>query len=189
MNDRTIILIGPESAGKSTLGKLLAASLSKELYSLDRHRDELYAPYGYDADAAAAIYEKDGLWAFYTHWTVFEWQAVRHILTRAARVGDDEFRGKVLDFGAGHSVYEKAEELAVVEALMAPFPDVFLLLPCEDKEEAARIMEARRSKELGLNRHFLEHESNRRLAKHVIYTKDKAPEQNLEEVLQILKST
>ncbi|KAJ3498977.1 hypothetical protein NLG97_g704 [Lecanicillium saksenae] len=188
MEQRTIILIGPEGAGKSTIGKLLAAALSKELYSLDRHRDALYAPYGYDAAAAEAIYDSQGLWAFYQHWGVFEFQAVRHILAHAARPGD-EFHGMVLDFGAGHSVYEKPEELAEVAARMAPFPDVLLVLPCEDEDEAARIMEERRGKELGLNRHFLEHESNRRLAKHVVYTKDKTPEQSLEEVLKILKVT
>lgn len=185
MDKRPVILIGPEGAGKSTLGALLATSLAQDLYSLDRHRETLYAPYGYSAAAAIQIYEADGEWAFYQHWSIFEYQAVCHILTHAAP--GQEFHGKVLDFGAGHSVYEKPGELEKVETLMAAFEDVFLIPPCEDKAEAARIMEERRGKELGLNRHFLAHESNARLAKHVIYTKDKTPEQCLEEILQILQ--
>src|ERR1700709_1839632 len=109
--DKTIILIGPEGSGKSTIGKLIADSEMKELYSLDRHRDELYAPYGYDKALADKIYDEQGLWSFYEHWKTFEFQAVSHILQNASKEGD-EFHGKILDFGAGHSVYENPEQLA-----------------------------------------------------------------------------
>lgn len=137
---------------------------------------------------AQSIHDTQGLWAFYTHWGVFEFQAVCHILTRATAHGDD-FRGKILDFGAGHSVYERPEELAAVETLMAPFEHVFLILPCDSVDEAAQIMEARRGKQLPLNQHFLTHESNRRLAKHTIYTKDKTPAESAEEILRILRKS
>jgi shikimate kinase len=183
---KTIILIGPEGSGKSTIGKLIADSEKKELYSLDRHRDELYAPYGYDKALADKIYDEQGLWPFYEHWKTFEFQAVSHILQNASKEGD-EFHSKILDFGAGHSVYEKPEQLAKIEGLIKPFHNVVLLLPCEDVEEALKITEARRGHELGLNRHFLEHESNRRLAKHVIYTHDKTPQQCADEVLRLIK--
>lgn len=185
MDSRTIILIGPEGAGKSTIGRIISEALSKELYSLDRHRDELYAPYSYDPAVAQKIRDEQGLWAFYTHWSFFEYKAVSHVLQNARHPGD-EFHGKILDFGAGHSVYEKPEELATIEAYMKPYPNVFLILPCEDKEEAKKIMEARRGHELGLNRHFLGHESNERLAKHVIFTTGRTPEESSEEVLKIL---
>lgn len=187
MLDETVILIGPEGSGKSTVGKLVAARLSKELYSLDRHRDELYAPYNYDKVAAERIYEEKGLWPFYEHWKYFEYRAVTNILENAQKEGD-KFHGKILDFGAGHSVYEKPEELEKVQELMKPYPNVILFMPCEDVDEAVRITETRRGHELGLNKHFMEHPSNKSLAKHVIYTKDTTPEECAQRVLQIIGS-
>jgi energy-coupling factor transporter ATP-binding protein EcfA2 len=181
----TIILIGPEGAGKSTVGKLIAQALSRELYSLDRNRDVLYAPYHYDKIHAERIYEEQGLWQFYQHWKFFEYRAVVHILTTAGNPNSD-FHGKVLDFGAGHSVYENPAELEKVHELMKPYPDVFLFLPCEDVGEALKVTETRRGHALGLNKHFLEHPSNRKLAKHVIYTKDRTAEECAEDVLKLV---
>ncbi|KAM0259139.1 hypothetical protein ACHAQJ_003511 [Trichoderma viride] len=182
----SVILIGPEGSGKSTIGKIIAQNLAKGLYSLDRHRDELYAPYGYDKVFAEKIYEEKGLWAFYQHWKAFEYQAVSHILQNAGKEGD-EFYGKILDFGAGHSVFENPEELAKIEALMEPYRNVILVMPCEDVEEAVKITETRRGHELGLNKHFMAHPSNKRLAKHIIYTKDTTSEACAERVLQIIR--
>ncbi|CAM0135634.1 hypothetical protein VKS41_005286 [Umbelopsis sp. WA50703] len=185
IRDETIILIGPEGSGKSTIGSLIAKALSKELYSLDRHRDELYAPYNYDKVLAEKIYEDHGLWAFYKHWKTFEYQAVSHILQNANRKGD-EFHGKILDFGAGHSVYEESKQLARIEEMIKPYRNVILFMPCEDVEEAVKITEARRGHDLGLNKHFMENPTNKRLAKHIIYTKDTTPEECAERVLRIV---
>ncbi|KAL7782085.1 hypothetical protein V8C43DRAFT_296889 [Trichoderma afarasin] len=186
MYDETIILIGPEGSGKSTIGKILAKTLSKELYTLDRHRDELYAPYGYDKDLAAKIYEEKGLWAFYQHWKTFEYKTVVHILQNASQEGD-QFYGKILDFGAGHSVFENPQELENIETLIKPYENVILVMPCEDVDEVVKITEARRGHELGLNKHFMEHPSNKRLAKHIIYTKDTTAEECAERALEIIR--
>lgn len=183
----TVILIGPEGSGKSTIGKIVGNALSRELYSLDRHREELYAPYGYDKTIAEKIFEEQGLWAFYQHWRPFEYKAVTHILQNAKQEGD-EFYGKILDFGAGHSVFEDPDELAHIEALMKPYTNVFLVVPTEDVNEVVRITEERRGHELGLNRHFVEHPSNKRLAKHIICTKDVMAEESAKEVLCIIGS-
>ncbi|KAL7929862.1 hypothetical protein V8C35DRAFT_314502 [Trichoderma chlorosporum] len=186
MDSGTIILIGPEGSGKSTIGRIIAQTLSQELYSLDRHRDELYAPYDYDKDFAAKIYEEQGLWPFYQHWKTFEYKAVVHILQNARQEGD-LFYGKVLDFGAGHSVFENPQELENIATLMEPYKNVILVIPSDDVEEVVKITEARRGHELGLNKHFVEHPSNKRLAKHVIYTKDMTAEECAERALRIIR--
>ncbi|RKL38525.1 hypothetical protein BFJ72_g7335 [Fusarium proliferatum] len=181
----TIILIGPEGAGKTTIGKVLSEKLNKEVFSLDRHRKELYAPFDYDDGHADKIYEQDGAEALLKYWKYFEYRAVVDILQNALKPGD-RFYGKILDFGAGHSIFGNKEELDRVAELISPYKGVFLVVPCENVDEALRIMEERRGHELSYNRHFLNHPSNKTLAKHIIYTKDVSPEQSAREISRYL---
>jgi hypothetical protein len=181
----TIILIGPEGAGKTTIGKALAEKLDRELFSLDRHRKELYAPFNYDDSHANKLYEQEGVEALLKYWKYFEYRAVVYILQNALKPGD-RFYGKILDFGAGHSIFENKEELDHVTELISPYKGVFLILPCEDVDEALRIMEERRGRELSYNKHFLNHSSNKTLAKATVYTKDKSPERSATEILEYL---
>ncbi|KAF5566560.1 shikimate kinase [Fusarium napiforme] len=181
----TIILIGPEGAGKTTIGKVLAERPDRELFRLDRHRKELYAPFDYDDAHANNLYEQQGVEALLKYWKYFEYRAVVDILQNALKPGD-KFYGKILDFGAGHSIFENKEELDHVAELMAPYEGVFLVLPCEDMDEALKIMEERRGHELSYNEHFLSHPSNKTLAKHIIYTKDKSPARSADEILEYL---
>jgi shikimate kinase len=151
--DNTIIFIGPEGSGKSTIGRLISPLLNTTLYSLDRHRDELYAPYNYSKQKADEIYDKEGLWAFYAHWNEFEYKTVCSLLKNEHPSGN--LWGQILDFGAGHSVYTDETQLSTIQKLMAPFQNVFLFLPCEDIEEGIKITEERRGHKLELNRFFL----------------------------------
>ncbi|KAF5243601.1 hypothetical protein FANTH_8181 [Fusarium anthophilum] len=181
----TIILIGPEGAGKTTIGKVLSEKLNRKLFSLDRHRKELYAPFNYDDTRANNLYEQEGVEALLKYWKYFEYRAVVDILQNSLKPGD-RFYGKILDFGAGHSIFENNEELDRVGELISPYRGVFLILPCEDMDEALRIIEERRGHELSYNRHFLGHPSNKTLAKHIIYTKDISLERSADEILGFL---
>ena len=100
-----------------------------------------------------------------------------------------EYYGQILDFGAGHSVYEDEEELENVRRLMEGFRHVFLFTPCEDAVEGLRITEERRGHSLELNEFFFKHKSNKVFAKHTIYTRDRSPEECLEEVVGVLKGS
>ncbi|KAJ4050719.1 hypothetical protein NW761_005516 [Fusarium oxysporum] len=181
----TIILIGPEGAGKTTIGKVLSEKLNRELFSLDRHRKELYAPFNYDDSHANKLYEQEGVEALLKYWKYFEYRAVVDILKNSLKPGD-RFYGKILDFGAGHSIFENKEELDHVAELISPYKGVFLILPCEGTNEALWIMEERRGHKLSYNQHFLNHPSNRTLAKHIVYTKDISPEWSAAEILEYL---
>src|SRR3954463_12284889 len=114
------------------------------------------------------------------YWKPFEAHAVERVLT-------DHPRGHVIAFGAGHSVYEDTAQFQHVQRLLERFPQVILLLPTADIEESARILTTRiKAKEPELsdafleriteiNHSFIEHPSNRRLAKRTVYTYRKLP--------------
>ena len=62
-----VILIGPIGAGKSTLGKLVAAPLGLPQVSLDDIRFTYYREIGYDDSVAHDRYVTDGFWGLYLY--------------------------------------------------------------------------------------------------------------------------
>ena len=185
----TIILIGPMSAGKSTIAKRLAERLGVQRYELDELRWTYYREIGYDEEEASRIARsEEGMLGLIRYWKPFEAYAVERALS--------EYENCVLDFGAGHSVYEDEELFARVQKTLALFDNVILLLPSPDLDHSVQILNSRFSKllekEVGevdprllhLNEHFVKHPSNHRLAKMTVYTKDRSPEETCNEILQ-----
>jgi shikimate kinase len=184
----TIILIGPMSAGKSTIGALLAEKLACPRYSLDDLRWDYYKEIGYDESSADRIRQTEGMTGLLQYWKPFEAHAVVRILA--------EYRSGVIDFGAGHSVYEDEVLFSRVQQALAPNPFVILLLPSSDPDESVEILNKRfvemlalegieaDSRTLEVNEHFVKHPSNQLLAKITVYTKGKTPDETCAEILQ-----
>jgi shikimate kinase len=183
----TIILIGPLAAGKTTVGRLLAEKLDLPFCSLDAVREAYYRQVGYDQTFAARIAASDqGLQGVLRYSKPFEARMVEMVLR--------DHHG-VVDFGASNSVYEDRELFARVEKALEPYRNVILLLPSPDLDESVQILKSRLTRMLTearkefteelfeLNEYFVRHPSNQRLAKLVIYTKDKTPEEVCEELL------
>jgi shikimate kinase len=177
-----IILIGPIGAGKSTAGKLLADALRLPQCAMDDHRWRYYNEIGYDAAFATELADKEGFWALYMYWKEFECHAVERLLS--------EHRDCVIDFGAGHAVYENTTHLARVRRAIAPFRSVILLLPCPDQAECVSILRKRAGEEdrpgrLDVNAHFVRKMIEQKLATAVVYTKGRAPEETRDAILHI----
>ncbi|MEO0409294.1 MAG: shikimate kinase, partial [Cyanobacteria bacterium P01_A01_bin.135] len=75
-----IVLIGPQSAGKSTVGELLAARLDLPQVSMDELRWGYYKEIGYD-EALAERKKRQGAWSIIRYWKPFEAYAVERLLT------------------------------------------------------------------------------------------------------------
>ena len=189
--ESTIILIGPMSAGKSTIGELLAKKLDIPHYSVDDYRWEYYQEIGYDEAKASEIVKSDqGMLGLLAYWKPFEAHAVERFLA--------DHHHCVIDFGAGHSVYEDEALFARVQRVLAPYPNVILLLPSSDLDASVLILNARFSQLLleevgeidnallGVNEQFVKHPSNHQLAKMVVYTNDKTPQETCAEIGQRL---
>ena len=178
-----IILIGPIGAGKTTVGELLSKKLSQPQVSMDELREGYYNEIGYDAELGRKIRETEGFWGIYRYWKPFEAYAVKRILA--------DHQGCVIDFGAGHSVFEDDTLFAQVKQTLSPFPNVILLLPSPDHDESISILNEREEwlKDMypNINEHFVRHPSNYALAKHVVYTKNKSPVETCDEILSLLQ--
>ncbi|WP_256871792.1 shikimate kinase [Nostoc sp. TCL26-01] len=168
--------------GKSTLGKLLAEKLNLPQISMDELRYNYYKQIGYDEDLAKKLRVEGGFGAIYKYWKPFEAYAVEKLLA--------EHNNCVIDFGAGHSVYDDAPLFYRVQKALEPYPNVILLLPSADLDESVQIIEKRMGefKEGDINWHeyFVKHPANYKLAKTVVYTKDKTPEETRDEILRLI---
>ena len=171
-----VILIGPIGAGKSTIGKLLAEKLNVPQIAMDDVRFDYYKEIGYDEEVVKSKWETDGFWAVYQYWKPFEAYAVERLLS--------EHRNSVIDFVAGHSVYEDEGLFARVQKVLSGCKNVILLLPSPDLDESIEILNERneflREMKPNINEHFIRHHSNSDLANYTVYTKDKTPRRPVE---------
>ena len=187
----SIILIGPIGVGKTTVGRLLSERLVLPLCSVDEVRSGYYEKVGYDKSRAAAIgATEQGVRGLLRYAEPFDVQMVKMLLA--------EFQRGVMDLGASNSVFDKYDLLTQVENVLAPYPNVILLIPLPDKKESAEILKDRLTRMLTeegkpfsdglfeLNEYFIQHSSNYQLAKQVIYTEGKAPEIIRDEVIRRL---
>jgi shikimate kinase len=179
-----IILIGPIGSGKTTVAELLSMRTGLPRRSMDELRWKYYEEIGYDHDLARQKHTEEGFWGLYHYWKPFEAHAVERLL--------GSFRECVFDFGGGHSVYEDDKLFQRVCDLLTPYSHVVLLIPASDKEESIEILHARNDydsdSQREVNEHFVRHHSNYDLAKHIIYTKDKDPDQICSEIIQWVMS-
>jgi shikimate kinase len=181
--DQKVILIGPISAGKSTLSRLVAEQLDLPCRHMDGIRLGYYREIGYDEELAKEAHAAEGFWGLYKYWKPFEAYAVERLLTEPGSV--------VVDLGGGHSVYESESLLSRVERLMDPFPYVFLLLPSPDPDASIRALKERAgeivSGGVDFHEHFVRHPSNYRLAKHIVYTEGRTPEECCAEIVGVVR--
>ncbi|MEO0408422.1 MAG: shikimate kinase, partial [Cyanobacteria bacterium P01_A01_bin.135] len=140
-----------------------------------------YKEIGYD-EALAERKKRQGAWSIIRYWKPFEAYAVERLLT--------EHTNCVIDFGAGHSVYEELALLQRVQRALAAYLYVVLLLPSPDPDESLRILHERNRmlpKDIRkTNEHFVRHPSNGILAKFTVYTKSKTPEETCAEILRLV---
>lgn len=187
--DTTSVLIGPMCAGKSSTAKILAERLGLPYIELDELRWAYYRELDAYEELVALLKSGEiGLLAQYNYWKPFEAHAVERVV--------QEYPNCVLDFGAGHGVYEDEALLARVQHALSSVAHVILLLPSADVAEATAVLNARfaqllqevagtvNPEALQLNEHFVKHPSSRRLATQIVYTGDLMPEAVAEMILQ-----
>lgn len=179
----SIILIGPVGVGKSTVAQLLAMRLSLPRRSMDDVRWDFYAEIGYDQDIAKRLRETEGFWGLYRYWKPFEAHAVERLLSFHDHC--------VVDFGAGHSVYEDDRLFHRVQHVLSPYFNVVLLLPTPNLDESLPILNDRNGYvpdgTPNINEHFIRHHSNYALAKHTVYANGRTPQEVCDEIADFVR--
>lgn len=178
--DPTVVLIGPMSSGKSTIGRLLAQRLGRPEVALDQLRWQYYGEIGFDEARQREIGAAEGFAGVYRYWKPFELHAAERVLA--------EHAGSVIHFGAGHSVFYEPEHTSRIRAALAPFRNVVLLLPSPDAEQAVKILRERNAFRIDgveLNRYLVAHPSMPALATHTLFTDGKTPAETRDELLAL----
>jgi shikimate kinase len=191
--EKTIILIGPMSAGKSAVGRLLAERLGLEQIELDEIRWDYFNEIGYDEDEVRRIMTTgNGVLEMLAYWKPFEVHAVERVLA--------DHQNCVIDFGAGYTVQEDEVLFGRIQQALAPFSYVILLLPSPDPRESITILNKRLAEMLSahdqpqeqiaqvlqVNEGFVTHPSNGRLAKMTVYSKGKTAEETCGDIMRLI---
>lgn len=175
-------------AGKTTIGEKLSHRLGLNRVQLDEIRQSYYDEIGYDHARAQQIHSEQGMAGILAYWKPFEAHSVERVV--------QDYTNCVIDFGAGQSVYDNQVLFARVQNALESFPNVILLLPSPDTDEALAVLNARIPPDLPTeltqwyketNEYFLNHHCNYDLAKITIYTKDKTPDEICDEIIGKLK--
>lgn len=169
IKDNTIILIGPMGTGKSTIAKLLARNGNR--IPLD------------DKEFLKGLYKRRGK---FNNFKNFEFGLTGTVLSSLKRPS-------VIDFGAGHSVYEDESLRKQMQLMCSEFRNIILLLPSEDKEESRKILLERRNIKQGTHRdqdnwHFITAPNNYELATNIVYEDGKTPEAIAKEIEDLVKA-
>lgn len=176
-----ILLLGPDHAGKTTVGKHLAARLDLPLHHLWGFAADYRKEVGYSDEAAHEAWEKGGNDGLYHYYQPFE--------AHATERGVKDHTNCVLELGAPQSVYDDPVLFERVRTALDPYANIVLILPTPDVEESLQILRKREEvifEGMEINEHFVRHPSNYELAKRVVYTEGKTPEETCEDLLNVI---
>lgn len=173
IRNQSILMIGPMGAGKSTIAKKLGENLNMPVISLD-NRKQLIQYYSKQKE--------------FSNFKDFEFYLTSSILTTLKAPA-------IIDFGAGHSIYENDIMFYEMKKLISKFSNVVYIIPSEDKEESLKILNQRLKERVNYspkkeqnNRHFLTSNCNTSLATITEYTDLKSVDEIAGEVLEQIEN-
>ena len=121
--DNSILLIGPESASKTKLMRILSEKTNMPTLSLDDSRDKYYKELGYDRNYANKLKMEEGVLARYKYWKKFE---AHHISRYLPTIKNDS----IIKFEASQTVYEDPELFNRVSESIKKFKRIMDISNC-----------------------------------------------------------
>ncbi|MBL7496913.1 shikimate kinase [Frankia nepalensis] len=180
-----MVLVGPAGAGKTTLGRELAARTHKPFVDLDATADGYYAEVGWSIAKLRERIAAVGRLA-----AEVEWEPARaHAVARAAADHPDA----VIALGAGHTSYTDHRHLVTVRAALSRCRDVVRLLPSPEREGSLTVLRRRCAASKGRSwivdghdflAHWLDDRGTELVATRTIYTRNETPAQTAARLLR-----
>jgi shikimate kinase len=172
-----IILLGPHRGGKSTVAKLLSSQLSLPYLHLNSVAEQYWKEIGYSEEEQRQSWS--GGWeGYYRYMQPFE----AHAIERALPVLEE----CIVELDSRQAAFDDPDLLRRVQGALEPCPHVVLLLPTPDFDESMRLIEERQQiiiDGIDLTEHFVKGPCNHELARIVVYTRGKTPEETRDEIL------
>lgn len=178
---KPIILLGPIGAGKTTIGKMIAKKLSIPFYSLDEEEQRYTVPVGYDVAQYDLMKEQQGPFPAYEYARGFFDEAVVRFLAA--------HNDGVFDVGGGHPVVPDPQKQKRINDALKPYANIIFLMPTQNVEESMKILHKRNEIAEGkpdFNILYFKDKTFWDIAKFVVYTEGKTPEETCEEILKKL---
>jgi hypothetical protein len=131
---RTVVLIGPPGAGKSTVGPLLAGSLGTNFIDVDEIGDAYYVASGRPLTSFVHKVAREGFPSAHRWWQPARVEAATGVVR--------DHPGAVVAFGAGHSHFEDLDCFESVRSALADCT-VVLMIPDADESRSRIILRGR----------------------------------------------
>ncbi|HJX77894.1 shikimate kinase [Glutamicibacter sp.] len=182
-----LILIGPAATGKSTLGQIVATSLSVPFVDIDEVADHYYEEVGWSLEQLSYRSSLVGRVAAEREWEVARAHAVTRVLA--------DYPGAVVAMGAGNTSYKNERHFQGVRNALKDMTCVLLVLPSADRSEALSTLRSRALDSKGTDwissghdflAEWLDDEGTRDLATETIITGSEAPEVTAERIVAML---
>ncbi|MEX1000516.1 MAG: hypothetical protein WDZ35_00225 [Crocinitomicaceae bacterium] len=184
-----IILIGPLATGKSSIAEQLSSMTGLKNYPVDKLKWYYRFNNGYDIVKSRSILKSEGfeaLLVYAQHY--FTPHDLDHLLK--------QYNG-IIDFGATDSHRRDFKQMKLMQDFLAPYPNVFLILPYEDEKLSEQVLQNRLrirylndplksaviNSYLKMNAEFLKSAQNKALSKHIIYANDRPFKDIAEEII------
>ena len=173
----TIILMGPIGVGKTTQAQLLSKELKVPVCTYDKVKYQYRKNAGFDEMAAESIYESKGLYAMLCYMNEFKARTLAPII--------EDNPGHIIDLGGGAQCFDEPHQVEMAQKAFEKVENVFLLMPSKSvttsQEYLAHVLE-----KYPINDYLIEHDTNEVLAKKVVYTLGKKPEDTTAEIISQL---
>jgi len=173
-----LILIGPPGVGKSTVATWIQALTNRNRVSLDDRGHPFHASRLPGYHTSALHPSMVGFMAAYRTWKPFEIESVEKHLQAVDN--------HVIDFGAGHSVYEDPVQFERAATALRGH-HVALLLPDQSIDRSRVILSEQHPSQdpegIKFIEHVLAHPSNTRVANVIVTREAKTPKEVAKEVL------